>query len=145
MAAALSRGGPAMTSGVATIFLLLCVALAVAAGPAARGRSTQLQRQQHCVGDAERSRGANAPAAAGTKVMPAGGGTRTGLEPRASAPRPHMVMAVFDDLGFNDLGSFSGGALTPRTPFMDELMAGGIKLKQFYVQPICSPTRSALM
>ena len=54
-------------------------------------------------------------------------------------------MALFDDLGANDLGSFSGGTQTPRTPFMDELMKNGIKLKQYYVQPICSPTRSALM
>ena len=60
-------------------------------------------------------------------------------------PRPHIVMALFDDLGANDLGSFSGGIQTPRTPFMDELMQGGIKLKQYYVQPICSPTRSALL
>ena len=55
------------------------------------------------------------------------------------------MLAVFDDLGYNDLGSFSGGAFTPRTPFMDELMAGGIKLKEHYVTPICSPTRSALL
>ena len=60
-------------------------------------------------------------------------------------PRPHIVMALFDDLGANDLGIFSGGTQTPRTPFMDELMKSGIRLKQYYVQPICSPTRSALM
>ena len=62
----------------------------------------------------------------------AGGETVTKLEARFSAPRPHIVMAVFDDLGYNDLSSLSGGKLTPRTPFMDELMAGGIKLKNFY-------------
>ena len=61
------------------------------------------------------------------------------------APRPHIVMALFDDLGANDLGIFSGGIQTPKTPFMDSLMREGIRLKQFYVQPICSPTRSALM
>ena len=60
-------------------------------------------------------------------------------------PRPHIIMALFDDLGANDLGIFFGGTQTPRTPFMDELMKSGIKLKQYYVQPICSPTRSALM
>ena len=61
------------------------------------------------------------------------------------APRPHIIMALFDDLGANDLGIFSGGTQTPRTPFMDTMMRDGIKLKQYYVQPICSPTRSALM
>lgn len=64
---------------------------------------------------------------------------------KAGAIRPHIIMAIFDDAGANDFGSYSGGVHTPRMPFMDELMAGGIKLKQYYVQPICSPTRSALM
>ena len=66
--------------------------------------------------------------------------------PKSNNPtRPHIVMALFDDLGANDLGIFSGGSMSPRTPFMNELMQNGIKLKQHYVQPICSPTRSALM
>ena len=64
----------------------------------------------------------------------------------AGNPRPpHILLLVFDDLGHNDLGSFSGGRFAPRTPFMDELMAGGITLTQHYVQSLCSPTRGALM
>ena len=70
--------------------------------------------------------------------------TTTSTTSSSTPIRPHIVMALFDDLGANDLGIFSGGIHTPRTPFMDELMTGGIKLKQYYVQPICSPTRSAL-
>jgi arylsulfatase B len=31
------------------------------------------------------------------------------------------------------------------TPHLDSLAKGGIILRQYYVQPICSPTRSALM
>jgi hypothetical protein len=42
-------------------------------------------------------------------------------------------MAIFDDAGANDLGSFSGGIHTPRTPFMDTLMADGIKVLLWHV------------
>ena len=32
-----------------------------------------------------------------------------------------------------------------RTTHLDSLAKGGVILKNYYVQPICSPTRSALM
>ena len=32
-----------------------------------------------------------------------------------------------------------------RTPNLDELAAQGVKLENYYVQPICTPTRSQLM
>ena len=44
--------------------------------------------------------------------------------------------------GYHDLGSFNaetpGATAMIKAPFMDSLMAGGIKLRNFYVQPICS-------
>ena len=71
--------------------------------------------------------------------------TRGGTAGRPS--RPHIALFLFDDLGFNDIADFAaeeGGGHTPCTaPVMQRLMAGGVKLKQFYAQPICSPTRSA--
>jgi len=89
----------------------------------------------------------------------------------AAAPptRPHILLAVADDLGWNDVGSFNPGPRTPAAPTLDGLMAQGVKLKQHYsVSPpqhspptsqarptnnltrcaqeaICSPTRGALM
>ena len=36
----------------------------------------------------------------------------------------------------------SRGLLTPQ---LDRLAHGGVRLLQYYVQPICSPTRSALL
>jgi hypothetical protein len=60
--------------------------------------------------------------------------------------RPHILLIVADDLGWNDVGSFNGpGLATPYAPAMDELMAQGVKLKQHYSEAICSPTRGALM
>ena len=44
--------------------------------------------------------------------------------------------------GFNDVSWHNRDILTPN---MDALVKGGIALEHNYVQPICTPTRSALM
>jgi arylsulfatase A-like enzyme len=61
----------------------------------------------------------------------------------AEAPRPNIVYFLVDDLGREDCG-FMGGAEI-RTPRIDKLAAEGAKLDAFYVQPLCSPTRAALL
>ena len=59
---------------------------------------------------------------------------------------PHILLVVLDDVGYNDLGSFSKFAkLSPRIPHMERLMDEGVRLTSFYSQAICSPTRGALM
>ncbi|MFG1300415.1 arylsulfatase [Xanthobacter sp. V3C-3] len=63
----------------------------------------------------------------------------------AAAPepaRPNIVYIVADDLGWADVG-FHGSDI--RTPSIDELANQGARLEQFYVQPMCTPTRAALM
>ena len=65
---------------------------------------------------------------------------------KSSDIKPHIVVILFDDLGYHDLGEFSD---TKRhlcqTPVMNHLMNTGVKLKKFYAMPICSPTRAALL
>lgn len=60
----------------------------------------------------------------------------------ADAPKPHIVYFVADDLGWKDVG-YHGGEI--KTPNIDQLAETGVRLEQFYVQPVCSPTRSSLM
>jgi arylsulfatase A-like enzyme len=60
----------------------------------------------------------------------------------ANAPRPNIVYIVADDLGWKDVG-FHGSDI--RTPNIDKLAATGTRLEQFYAQPMCTPTRAALM
>ena len=60
-----------------------------------------------------------------------------------AAVRPNIVHIVADDLGWKDVG-FNGSA-DIKTPHLDALAAGGVKFSQFYVQPMCTPTRAALM
>ncbi len=61
---------------------------------------------------------------------------------RAASRRPHILYILADDLGFADLG-YRGSDIA--TPNIDRLAAGGLKLEQFYTQPMCTPTRAALM
>ncbi|MGA1606470.1 MAG: arylsulfatase B [Planctomycetota bacterium] len=55
---------------------------------------------------------------------------------------PHIVVLLADDLGWGDVG-FHGSEIP--TPHLDALAERGVRLEQFYVQPVCSPTRGALM
>src|SRR3954452_22670317 len=58
------------------------------------------------------------------------------------APRPNIVVILADDLGWGDVGWHG---LEIKTPNLDKLANAGTKLEQFYVQPLCSPTRAAFM
>jgi len=60
-----------------------------------------------------------------------------------TAPRPHIVFFLIDDLGRTDVGFM--GCRDIRTPQIDKLAKGGAVLDAHYVQPVCSPTRAALM
>jgi arylsulfatase A-like enzyme len=57
-------------------------------------------------------------------------------------PRPHVVFFLADDLGWGDVGWHDGEIATPH---LDKLAAAGARLEQFYVQPVCSPTRAAFL
>lgn len=67
------------------------------------------------------------------------GGTSRGQSPA----RPNIVVIFADDLGYGDLGAF--GAPNVRTPRLDAMAAEGQKWTNFYVQPVCSPSRAALL
>jgi arylsulfatase A-like enzyme len=57
--------------------------------------------------------------------------------------KPNIVFILSDDMGWAQLG-YQGGKLIP-TPNIDALAKGGVELNQFYVQPVCTPTRSAFL
>ncbi len=71
--------------------------------------------------------------------MPGSGGSG----PAAAATRPNIVYFLIDDLGYADVGFM--GSKDMRTPHIDRLAKEGVILSSFYVQPVCSPTRSTLM
>ncbi|KAJ7988580.1 hypothetical protein DPEC_G00325030 [Dallia pectoralis] len=55
---------------------------------------------------------------------------------------PHIVFILADDFGWNDIG-YHGSEI--RTPNLDRLSAKGIRLENYYVQPLCTPSRNQLM
>jgi arylsulfatase B len=61
---------------------------------------------------------------------------------QTAAPRPHIVYILADDLGWKDVG-FHGSDI--KTPNLDKLAQGGARLEQLYAQPMCTPSRAALM
>jgi arylsulfatase A-like enzyme len=71
-------------------------------------------------------------------VAALGAGAAAARTPR----RPNILYILADDLGFADLGHRGSDIATPN---IDRLAAGGVRLRQFYTQPLCTPTRAALM
>ncbi|MEZ6107557.1 MAG: arylsulfatase [Pirellulaceae bacterium] len=57
--------------------------------------------------------------------------------------RPNIVFVLADDLGYNDC-SF-GGESRYRTENLEQLAKQATILRSLYVQPVCTPTRAALM
>ncbi|XP_068952404.1 arylsulfatase B isoform X2 [Petaurus breviceps papuanus] len=61
----------------------------------------------------------------------------------ARAPgQPHIVFVLADDLGWNDVGYHGSDIFTPH---LDALAAGGVRLENYYTQPLCTPSRSQLL
>ena len=55
------------------------------------------------------------------------------------------MFVVADDLGWNDVSWHSKRNAQIPTPTLDALAMGGVKLQNYYVQPVCSPTRSCIL
>jgi arylsulfatase A-like enzyme len=58
-------------------------------------------------------------------------------------PRPNVVLIITDDVGYGDIGAY--GARDVRTPNIDRLAAGGVRLTDFYGMHQCTPMRAALI
>lgn len=63
-------------------------------------------------------------------------------EARAQGAAPNIVYIISDDGGWKDVG-YHGSDI--KTPNIDRLAVEGARLEQFYAQPMCTPSRAALM
>jgi len=70
------------------------------------------------------------------------------LTPTASgaseAPsRPNILLIMTDDQGYGDLGIHGNPKI--KTPNIDRFAGESVRVKNFYVSPVCAPTRASLL
>ena len=63
--------------------------------------------------------------------------------PQAAERKPNVVLVLIDDFGYECVTADGGESY--KTPVMDKLAATGVLFEQCHVQPLCTPTRVALM
>ena len=62
----------------------------------------------------------------------------------ATAGKPNVILIMVDDLGYRDLGCYGHPSI--RTPNLDQLAAGGLRLTGFHSgATVCTPSRMALL
>ncbi len=59
-----------------------------------------------------------------------------------AAKRPNIIIMMADDMGYSDIGCYGSEI---KTPNLDGLAAGGVRLTQFYNTGRCCPTRASLL
>ena len=57
--------------------------------------------------------------------------------------RPNVVFILADDYGFRDVGY--QGSTVIQTPTLDRLAYDGVRLNNYYAQPLCAPSRGTLL
>ena len=56
---------------------------------------------------------------------------------------PNVILIITDDQGYGDL-NFNGNP-NIKTPALDKFANESVRFNNFYVSPVCAPTRSSLM
>lgn len=59
------------------------------------------------------------------------------------APRPNVILVLTDDQGIGELGVHGNPWI--QTPHLDKFHKNAVRLTDFHVNPVCTPTRAALM
>ncbi|MCG1037091.1 arylsulfatase [Polaribacter sargassicola] len=57
--------------------------------------------------------------------------------------RPNVLLVITDDQGFGDIGYYGNPHI--KTPVLDSLASKSVRFDDFSVNPVCAPTRSAIM
>lgn len=57
--------------------------------------------------------------------------------------KTNVILIMTDDQGWGDLGIHGNPII--RTPVLDEFARDGVQVRNFYVNPLCAPTRASLL
>lgn len=60
-----------------------------------------------------------------------------------ASKHPNIILIITDDQGYGDFG-FTGNPYV-KTPVLDQLAKESVRFENFYVSPVCAPTRSSLL
>jgi arylsulfatase A len=69
--------------------------------------------------------------------------TPLAAQARSRRAGPNFIIILTDDQGYGDLGCY--GSPSIRTPNIDRMAAEGVRFTDYYAQPLCGPSRAALM
>lgn len=76
-------------------------------------------------------------------VLPPFTAVAAGMRPGTpDAPAPNVIILLTDDQGFGDLSCHGNPVL--KTPNLDKLHSQSVRLTDFHVAPMCTPTRGQL-
>lgn len=83
-------------------------------------------------------------AAAAIVLLGSCGGSSSSGGPSQSSQPPNILFIVLDDLGVDQLTAFGyGGAAAPRTPNLDAIAQAGVRFRNAWSMPTCTPTRAS--
>lgn len=63
--------------------------------------------------------------------------------PSDAVQKTNIIFILADDLGYGDLSCYGSDKVA--TPHLDGMAKEGMRLRSFYVAPVCSPSRAAFM
>lgn len=70
------------------------------------------------------------------------GTSSTLLAQKKTNTSPNIIVIMVDDMGYSDLGVYGSEIQTPN---IDKLANEGVRLREFYNNSICAPTRASLL
>jgi len=65
------------------------------------------------------------------------------IETADTSTPPNVIVILTDDQGWGDLGIHGNPII--QTPVLDEFALNGVQFSNFYVSPLCAPTRASLL
>src|SRR5207249_4897840 len=66
-----------------------------------------------------------------------------GIAEEGNNPLPNVIVIITDDQGYGDFSCHGNPVL--KTPNLDQLASQSIRLTNFHVTPMCTPTRGQLL
>lgn len=66
--------------------------------------------------------------------------------PNTGNSSPNIILIIADDLGWDAFGNYAGiSGIKANTPTLDSLARNGITFTNYWVNPICAPTRASML